>query len=61
MLKVGDVYREYDNSDYGDIARWKVTQSNERVAVVQNQATLKEVAVTKESLDTFTWQCYKEE
>lgn len=55
--KVGQIYREYRDKDYGNIIRWKITQLGKNVAVAVNQATLKEMAITKDAEGTFTWQC----
>ena len=57
-LELNQIWREYSNKDYGDIIRWKITQLNGRVAIAQNQATLKEMIINKDNIDTFTFQCF---
>ena len=60
-FKKGQVWREYSGTDYGDIIRWQVIAVGKPDAVVravvQNCATLKELSVTADAVDTFTFQC----
>ena len=57
-LKIGQVWREYRDKDYGHIIRWEVTLIKGKTAIVRNMATTEERFVYgKGQLDTFTFQC----
>jgi hypothetical protein len=46
-IETGQIWREHSAINYGDIIRWKVIAVGRNVASLQNQATLREIALSK--------------